>query len=228
MPCTWSATRMIRRWANCGLRDWLRKVMAWRGCRCSSIPSTRCGSSWRIRCFAAARWVRSVSFRRFMCKVWTRPAVQQATPYQDLIVEDNVDRSILKIRDRRGNGVQAVTGNIRLERNGRSEMIEIDEEWLKEMRVKWRESLPGQPRQEKSGHGRRRACCRSPAWMERSRKRGLIRLMRSCWCLRHRGRARGCTGRTAPEEVAMEQTRFRAVVVAAILLAGGVGRGVSA
>lgn len=53
---------------------------------------------------------------------------------RDLIVEDNVDRSILKIRDRRGNGVQAVTGNIRLERNGRSEMIEIDEEWLKEMR----------------------------------------------------------------------------------------------
>jgi len=40
-------------------------------------------------------------------------------------VKDNRDRSILKIRDRKGHGVKAITGNIILERQGRRETISI-------------------------------------------------------------------------------------------------------
>ena len=53
--------------------------------------------------------------------------------FNKLTVEDDRDRSILKIRDRKENGIKAVTGNIILKRNGQSQSIAIDDAWLKTM-----------------------------------------------------------------------------------------------
>ncbi|HRY71162.1 MAG TPA: nucleoside hydrolase [Phycisphaerae bacterium] len=53
--------------------------------------------------------------------------------FDNLTVKDDRDRPILKIRDRKGNGIKAITGRIILERNGQSQSIAIDGPWLKTM-----------------------------------------------------------------------------------------------
>ncbi len=50
-----------------------------------------------------------------------------------LTVKDDRDRPILKIRDRKGNGIKDITGEIILERNGHSKSIVIDHAWLERM-----------------------------------------------------------------------------------------------
>jgi len=54
--------------------------------------------------------------------------------FTNVTVKDDRDRSILRIRDRKGHGVKAVTGVITLERQGRRETIPIDDTWLEAMR----------------------------------------------------------------------------------------------
>ena len=54
--------------------------------------------------------------------------------FKNVTVKDDRDRPILKIRDRNGYGVKAITGEITLERQGRRETIVIDEAWLETMR----------------------------------------------------------------------------------------------
>ncbi|MGE5607926.1 MAG: nucleoside hydrolase [Bacillota bacterium] len=54
--------------------------------------------------------------------------------FKNVTVKDDRDRSILKIRDRKGHGVKAISGEIILERQGRRETITIDDAWLKTMR----------------------------------------------------------------------------------------------
>jgi len=54
--------------------------------------------------------------------------------FKNVTVKDDRDRSILKIRDRNGQGVKAITGEIILERQERRETIAIDDAWLKTMR----------------------------------------------------------------------------------------------
>ena len=49
-------------------------------------------------------------------------------------MKDDRDRPILKIRDRKGHGLKAITGEIILERQGRRETIAIDDAWLETMR----------------------------------------------------------------------------------------------
>ena len=53
--------------------------------------------------------------------------------FKNLTVKDDRDRPILKIRDRKGNGMKAITGEIILERNGQSKSIVIDDAWLETM-----------------------------------------------------------------------------------------------
>lgn len=53
--------------------------------------------------------------------------------FHQLTVEDDRDRPILKIRDRRGNGIKEITGNIILKREGQATTIAIDDAWLKTM-----------------------------------------------------------------------------------------------
>jgi hypothetical protein len=52
---------------------------------------------------------------------------------KNFTVRDDRDRPILKIRDRKGNGVKEFTGEILLERNGQSTSIVIDDAWLETM-----------------------------------------------------------------------------------------------
>ncbi|MBP7937105.1 MAG: hypothetical protein KA354_20870 [Phycisphaerae bacterium] len=54
--------------------------------------------------------------------------------FENLTVKDDRDRPILKIRDRKGNGIKAITGEIILERNGQRKSIVIDDAWLEMMR----------------------------------------------------------------------------------------------
>ncbi len=54
--------------------------------------------------------------------------------FANVTVKDDRDRPILKIRDRKGHGAKAVTGEITLERQGRRETIAIDASWLETMR----------------------------------------------------------------------------------------------
>ncbi|HOY58395.1 MAG TPA: nucleoside hydrolase [Verrucomicrobiota bacterium] len=54
--------------------------------------------------------------------------------FRNVTVKDDRDRPILRIRDRHGNGVKAVTGDIILERNGQKTPITIDDAWLDTMR----------------------------------------------------------------------------------------------
>jgi len=54
--------------------------------------------------------------------------------FKNLTVEDDRDRPILRIRDRKGNGVKAITGEIILERNGQRTHIVVDDPWLETMR----------------------------------------------------------------------------------------------
>lgn len=54
--------------------------------------------------------------------------------FKNVTVKDDRDRPILKIRDRKGNGVQSVTGDIILERNGQRTPIIVDDAWLETMR----------------------------------------------------------------------------------------------
>ncbi|HRZ47444.1 MAG TPA: nucleoside hydrolase [Candidatus Paceibacterota bacterium] len=54
--------------------------------------------------------------------------------FKNVTVKDDRDRSILKIRDRKGYGVKANTGEIILERQGRKTTIAIDDAWLETMR----------------------------------------------------------------------------------------------
>jgi hypothetical protein len=54
--------------------------------------------------------------------------------FKNVTVKDDHDRPILRIRDRKGNGVKAVTGSINLERDGQTESILVDDAWLEEMR----------------------------------------------------------------------------------------------
>lgn len=53
--------------------------------------------------------------------------------FRNLTVEDDRERPILKIRDRKGNGIQAITGDILLKRNGKRKPIAIDAAWLETM-----------------------------------------------------------------------------------------------
>lgn len=53
--------------------------------------------------------------------------------FDQLAVEDDRNRSIVKIRDRRGNGIQEITGNIFLKRRGETTSIAINDAWLKTM-----------------------------------------------------------------------------------------------
>jgi inosine-uridine nucleoside N-ribohydrolase len=53
--------------------------------------------------------------------------------FENVTVEDDRDRPILKIRDRKGNGIKDITGEIILERNGHSKSIVIDHAWLERM-----------------------------------------------------------------------------------------------
>jgi hypothetical protein len=52
---------------------------------------------------------------------------------KNLTVRDDRDRPILKIRDRKGNGIKAITGEIILERHGQSKTIFVDDNWLQMM-----------------------------------------------------------------------------------------------
>ncbi|HRZ54782.1 MAG TPA: right-handed parallel beta-helix repeat-containing protein, partial [Candidatus Paceibacterota bacterium] len=54
--------------------------------------------------------------------------------FRNVTVKDDRDRPILRIRDRHGNGVKAITGDIILERNGQRTPIAIDDAWLDTMR----------------------------------------------------------------------------------------------
>lgn len=54
--------------------------------------------------------------------------------FRNVTVKDDRNRSILRIRDRKGQGVKAITGNIILERNGQRTPITIDDAWLDTMR----------------------------------------------------------------------------------------------
>jgi hypothetical protein len=54
--------------------------------------------------------------------------------FKNVTVNDDRDRPILKIRDRKGHGVKAITGEIILERQGHRKTIAIDDAWLKTMR----------------------------------------------------------------------------------------------
>ncbi len=54
--------------------------------------------------------------------------------FKNVTVKDDRDRRILKIRDRKGCGVKAITGEIILERQNRRETIAIDDAWLETMR----------------------------------------------------------------------------------------------
>jgi len=54
--------------------------------------------------------------------------------FKNVTVKDDRDRPILKIRDRKGHGLKAITGEIILERQGRRETIAIDDAWLDKMR----------------------------------------------------------------------------------------------
>lgn len=51
-----------------------------------------------------------------------------------LIVEDDSNRPILKIRDRKENGIERITGTIFLKRGGQTTPITINDAWLKTMR----------------------------------------------------------------------------------------------
>ena len=50
-----------------------------------------------------------------------------------LTARNDRDRPILRIRDRKGNGVKAVTGEIILERKGQRSSIKVDDAWLATM-----------------------------------------------------------------------------------------------
>ncbi len=54
--------------------------------------------------------------------------------FKNVTVRDDRERPILKIRDRKGQGLRAITGEIILERQGGRETIAIDEAWLEAMR----------------------------------------------------------------------------------------------
>lgn len=54
--------------------------------------------------------------------------------FKNLTVEDDRDRPILKIRDRKQGGIKAITGEITLQRNGQTESIAVDAAWLDTMR----------------------------------------------------------------------------------------------
>ena len=51
--------------------------------------------------------------------------------FRNLTVADDRERPILKIRDRKGNGTKAMTGEIILERKGQRRSITVDDAWLK-------------------------------------------------------------------------------------------------
>lgn len=53
--------------------------------------------------------------------------------FANVIVKDDVDRPFFKISDPKGNGLKNITGQIFLERNGRKEIVTIDDSWLLKM-----------------------------------------------------------------------------------------------
>jgi hypothetical protein len=54
--------------------------------------------------------------------------------FRNVTVRDDLDRPFFKIRDRKGNGLKDIDGDITLERRGQSETIAIDNAWLEKMR----------------------------------------------------------------------------------------------
>jgi hypothetical protein len=52
--------------------------------------------------------------------------------FKHLMIQDDVERPFLKIREGKGNGVRDITGDIILKRNGRTENITIDAAWLRQ------------------------------------------------------------------------------------------------
>ncbi len=54
--------------------------------------------------------------------------------FRNVLVKDEVARTFFKIRARK-NGLKAITGNLTLERNGQRERIELDEDWLEQVRL---------------------------------------------------------------------------------------------
>ncbi|WP_406701138.1 nucleoside hydrolase [Singulisphaera sp. Ch08] len=53
--------------------------------------------------------------------------------FKNVTVKDDRDRPILKIRDRKGNGVKSLTGAIILERNGQRLSITVDDAWISDI-----------------------------------------------------------------------------------------------
>lgn len=54
--------------------------------------------------------------------------------FRNVTVRDDRERPILRIRDRHGNGLKAITGDIIHECNGQRTPITIDDAWLDTMR----------------------------------------------------------------------------------------------
>lgn len=52
--------------------------------------------------------------------------------FKRVTVEDDVDRQVIRIRDGRGNGLKAMTGEIVLKRGGNTQTITLDRSWLSE------------------------------------------------------------------------------------------------
>jgi hypothetical protein len=55
--------------------------------------------------------------------------------FKNVRVEDEIDRPFFKIRDREGNGLKDITGEIILQRKGQRETITIDDAWLEKIRL---------------------------------------------------------------------------------------------
>jgi len=51
--------------------------------------------------------------------------------FKRVTVEDDVDRQVIRIRDSRGNGLKAMTGEVILKRNGNVETVRLDDAWLR-------------------------------------------------------------------------------------------------